>query len=85
MRKIGKLEDQTLICQLSIEEWERLNRREGVRKNLARCNASIRSIIKDIERTYGLPEGSVRVLNPNTEKPYPSNTLIGTIRRNADW
>ena len=85
MHKIGRLQDGSLIYQLSVEEVEKLKRREGVRKNRAQSNASLKRIIRDIEQTYDLPEGSVRVLNLQSKdkKAYRGDVRIGTIRRNA--
>lgn len=84
MRKFGKLEDGSYICQLTAEEFKRLQRREGVRKNRALSYASLKTIVADIERTYDLPSGSVRVYNPETNKPYRSDVRINTIRRKAE-
>ena len=84
MRKFGKLENGSYICQLTADEMKRLQRREGVRKNRAQSTASLRTIIKDIERKYDLPAGSVRVINPETNKPYRRDARIGTIRYNAE-
>lgn len=84
MRKFGKLVDGSWICQLSAEEVKRLQRREGVRKNRALSYASLRTIVADIERTYDLPSGSVRVYNPDTGKAYRSDVRINTIRRKAE-
>ena len=83
MRKFGKLDDGSWICQLSAEEVKRLQRREGVRKNRAQGTASLRTILKDIEQKYGLPVESLRVINPETSKPYRRDARIGTIRWNA--
>ena len=84
MYKIGELEDGSYICQLTAEEFERLQRREGVRKNRALGYASLKTIVADIERTYDLPSGSVRVYNSETNKPYRSDVRINTIRRKAE-
>lgn len=84
MYKIGELVDGSLICQLTAEEFERLQRREGVRKNRALSYASLKTIVADIERKYDLPSGSVRVYNPETGKPYRSDVRINTIRRKAE-
>lgn len=83
MRKFGKLEDGSWICQLTAEEVKRLQRREGVRKNRAQGIASLRTILNDIERKYGLPAKSVRVINPETSKPYRRDARIDTIRLQA--
>ena len=83
MRKFGKLDDGSWICQLTAEEVKRLQRREGVRKNRAQGTASLRTILKDIEQKYGLPVESLRVINPETGKPYRRDARIGTIRWNA--
>ena len=84
MRRFGKLEDGSYICQLTADEVKKLQRREGVRKNRALSYASLKTIVADIERTYDLPSGSVRVYNPETNKPYRSDVRINTIRRNAE-
>jgi len=84
VRKFGKLDDGSWICQLSAEEINRLLRREGARKNRAQSIASLSAILKDIERTYGLPDGSVCVINPETKKPYRRDALIKTIRRKSE-
>ena len=83
MRKFGKLEDGSYICQLTAEEVKKLQRREGVRKNRAQGIVSLRTIVKKIERDYGLPAESVRVINPETNKPYRRDARIDTIRYNA--
>ena len=83
MRKFGKLDDGSWICQLTAEEVKRLQRREGVRKYRAQGTASLRTILKDIEQKYGLPVESLRVINPETSKPYRRDARIGTIRWNA--
>ena len=83
MRKFGKLDDGSWICQLTAEEVKRLQRREGVRKNRALSYASLGTIVADIERTYDLPAGSVCVFNPETGKPYRRDARISTIRYNA--
>ena len=41
MRKFGKLEDGSYVCQLTAEEVKKLHRREGVRKNRALSYASL--------------------------------------------
>jgi len=84
MRKFGKLDDGSWICQLSAEEVKRLKRREGARKNRAQSIASLRAILTNIERTYGLPAGSVCVINPETKKPYRRDALVRTIRRKSE-
>lgn len=84
MRKFGKLDDGSWICQLTAEEVKRLQRREGVRKNRALSYASLGTIVADIERKYDLPAGSVRVFNPETGKPYRRDARISTIRWNAE-
>ncbi len=84
MRKFGKLKDGTYICQLGREEKERLRRREGVRKNRAMSNASLGSILDDIENVYDLPQGSVCVIKPGTRKAYRRDVLISTIRREVE-
>ena len=83
MRKFGKLDDGSYLCQLTAEEVKRLQRREGVRKNRAQGTASLRTILIDIEQKYGLPVESLRVINPETGKPYRRDARIGTIRWNA--
>ena len=60
-----------------------MQRREGVRKYRAQGTASLRTILKDIEQKYGLPVKSLRVINPETGKPYRRDARIGTIRWNA--
>lgn len=82
MTKIGKLEG-SYVCLLTAEEVRRLQRREGVRKNRALSYASLKTIVADIERTYDLPTGSVRVYSPEG-KPYRSDVRINTIRRKAE-
>ena len=86
MRNLGRLkqEDGLYICQLTAEEVKKLKRREGVRKNRALSYASLKTIVADIERTYDLPSGSVRVYNPKTNKPYRNDVRINTIRRKAE-
>ena len=83
MKKIGKLADGSFVYQLTAEEVKKLQRREGVRKNRALSYASLKTIVADIERTYDLPSGSVRVYNPETGKTYRRDVRINTIRRKA--
>lgn len=56
----------------------------ATRYRAARNDASIRSIKKTIEQVFGLPEGSVALLNPDGRK-IRSNASVGTLRRNWDY
>lgn len=84
MRKFGKLENGDWICQLTVEEVERLHRREGVRKNRAQCSASFNSIADDIERKYGLPSDCLRVHKPGSTDNYRRDVKIARIRRDYE-
>lgn len=46
----------------------------------ARSDASVKSIEKSIEKTYGLPEGSVQI-NKSGGKDVRSDAKIGTVRK----
>ena len=83
MRKFGKLkaEDGSYVCQLTAAEFKRLQRREGVRKNVAQKTASIRTILVRIEEVFGLPEGCVRFFKPDGQHTYNRNTKIKRILR----
>ena len=50
------------------------------RHRAARSDASIGSIIRSIERVYGLPEGSVQLCGPN-KQALRRDAKIGTLRR----
>lgn len=56
---------------------------KAVRVRSARDDASIKSISKRIEKDYGLPEGSVRIENPDGKKAR-SNGKIGSLRKRWD-
>lgn len=79
MRKFGKLEDGSYICQLTADEVKKLQRREGVRKNVAQKTASVRTILMRIEDVFGLPEGCVRFFKPDGRLTYNRNTKIKRI------
>ena len=84
MRKFGKLNDGSWICQLTAEEVKRLQRREGVRKNAAQKTASVRTILAKIESVFGLPAGCVRFFKPDGRLMYNRNTKIKRILRDFD-
>ena len=48
MKKIGTMDNGKFLCAIAAEEWERLQRREGARKNAAQRTASARTILADI-------------------------------------
>ena len=79
MKKIGKLGDDAYICQLTAAEVKRLQRREGVRKNVAQRTASVRTILETIEDVFGLPDGCVRFLKPDGRSAYIRSTKIKRI------
>lgn len=54
---------------------------DGRRYRDAREDASVGSIESSIEKTYGLPEGSVVIQNPNG-RDARSDKHIGTLREN---
>ena len=76
MRKFGKLDNGSYLCQLTAEEMKRLQRREGVRKYVAQRTASIRTIYAKIEGVFGLPEGCVRFHKPDGLSTYNRNTKV---------
>ena len=47
MKKIGTMDNGKFLCAIAAEEWERLQRREGARKNAAQRTASVRTILAD--------------------------------------
>ena len=79
MKEIGKLDDDTWIYALSQEEVDRLNRREGVRKNAAQRTALTTTILADIEKVYCLPKGCVRFYKPDGKTVYNRATKVKRI------
>ena len=84
MRKFGKLDDGSWICQLTAEEVKRLQRREGVRKNVAQRTASAKTILEEIEDVFGLPAGCVRFLKPDGRSAYIRSTKIKRILKDYE-
>lgn len=80
MNKLGTLENGELLYALTEDDVARLERREGVRKNQARCDATFASIANDIESIYNLPSGCLRVLKPGSTDAYRRDVLIRTLR-----
>lgn len=81
MKKIGTMDNGKFLCAIDKGEWERLQRREGTRKNAAQRTASVRTILADIERVYKLPEGCVRFFKPDGKSTYNRNAKINKILR----
>lgn len=79
MKKIGTMDNGKFLCAIAAEEWERLKRREGARKNAAQRTASVRTILADIERVYKLPAGCVRFVKPDGKSTYNRNVKINRI------
>jgi hypothetical protein len=79
MKEIGKFDEDTWIYGLTEEEVWRLHRREGTRKNVAQRTASIRTILAEIEKVFGLPQGSVRFCKPDGRTMYNRNTKVKRI------
>lgn len=70
---------------LKEEEMPKETKREQnpSRFRLARNDASIESIQRTIESKFGIPAGSVRLVNPNGRK-IRANATVGTLRENWD-
>lgn len=51
-----------------------------LRYTAAKKNASVATIKKEIEKVFGLPQGSVALCKPDGS-PIKSNAKIGTLRR----
>ncbi|UEM40151.1 hypothetical protein [Pectobacterium aquaticum] len=60
-----------------------MSQEKARRQRNARSDASVGSIEKHIEKTYGLPEGSVQINNKNG-KNSRSDQKIKTLRKQHD-
>ncbi|WP_205680640.1 hypothetical protein [Acinetobacter haemolyticus] len=64
----------------AIEQSLKYTERFGAgRKRATRSDARVRTVQRSIELYYGLPEGSVRLVNPDRSIIHPS-AKIGTLR-----
>ena len=70
-------EDEDLI---EVTENDPSRKRKPGRVNSARSDATVRTIKAKIEKIFGLPEGSVALLNPDKSKVY-ANLKIGRLRQ----
>ena len=52
-----------------------------VRFRAARVDASVGSIIRSIERDYGLPEGSVRIVLPSGRRAHVDGKIANLLKR----
>ena len=84
IKKIGTLDNGKYLCAISEQDWERLQRREGTRKNVAQKTASVRTILAKIEEVFGLPDGCVRFYKPDGRSSYNRNTKIKRILKDYE-
>lgn len=54
------------------------------RKNVIRVDASVGSAVREIERVFGLPDGSVRLVNPDG-RTARADKAIGSLLRDYGW
>lgn len=52
----------------------------GKRERAARSDAEIRAIQKDVEKVYGLPAGSVEIVDPKSRKNIRDDAKIKNVR-----
>lgn len=64
---------------LSVAKKKTSERHGGMRQRAARSDARVRKIQRSIELYYGLPQGSVKLVNPDKSIIHPS-AKIGTLR-----
>ena len=83
-KKIGTMDNGKFLCAIDKCEWERLRRREGLRKNAARRDATIRTILDDIADVYGLPLGCLRFVKPDGKSYYIRSTKIQRIKKDYE-
>ena len=81
IKKIGTMDSGKFLCAIDKSEWERLQRREGLRKNAARRDATIKTILDGIEYVYGLPTGCLRFVKPDGKSYYIRSTKIQRIKK----
>jgi len=53
------------------------------RSRAARNDADVGAIETDIESVYGLPEGSVRIVDPTTGRNIRNDAKVRTLRRKS--
>jgi hypothetical protein len=58
--------------------------RPARRKISVRRDSSVGSAEREIERVFGLPEGSVRLVNPDLRKAR-SDKLVGALLKDWGW
>ncbi|UUS58471.1 MULTISPECIES: hypothetical protein [unclassified Acinetobacter] len=68
-----------LTAEINIAKKKTIDRHGAMRQRAARSDARVRKIQRSIELYYGLPQGSVRLVNPDKSIIHPS-AKIGTLR-----
>ena len=76
IKKIGTMDNGKFLCAIEKSEWDRLQRREGLRKNVARRDAKIGTILSGIEDVYGLPAGCLKFVKPGGVAYYKRSTKV---------
>ena len=61
-----------------------VNERPARRKISLRSDSSVGSAEREIERVFGLPKGSVRLVNPDKRKAR-SDKLVGALLSDWGW
>ena len=64
---------------ISVAQKKTSDRHGAIRQRAARSDARVRKIQRSIELYYGLPQGSVKLVNPDKSIIHPS-AKIGTLR-----
>jgi hypothetical protein len=54
------------------------------RKNVLRVDSTIRSAEKEIEKVFGLPDGSMKLVNPDGRKAR-SDKRVGALLKDWGW
>ena len=65
--------------RINITKKKNIERQGAMRQRAARSDARVRKIQRSIELYYGLPQGSVKLINPDKSIIHPS-AKIGTLR-----
>lgn len=79
IKKIGTMDNGKFLCAIEKSEWDRLQRREGLRKNVARRDAKIGTILSGMEQVYGLPSGCLKFVKSDGATHYKRSTKIQRI------
>jgi hypothetical protein len=74
---VSEIEDLKLDAEVTNGEGCRIS--NPTRFRVARANASIGSICKKIEEVFGIPEGAVKLCDPNG-RPLRKDARISTLR-----